>query len=285
MGDRERFAPTVVDRDTLTTEDYDDAILALHQAKEQPRLLQMGCAICHDSGHTAEQCHHNPLLLARKWRSATSIYRCFHCGFVASNDDEAQAHFGNADDEVASCVRLRAEGKHHGGHELHDMVTLGFHLCLGPSSCPGLHQTVPDTHPSDLVLVAAAFPGETPLAILASTSGSSFGVAEAVSIIESWEATVAFVLGQAVERLVWVTRDPLARFHRIASDRHHVGRRISQPLFVHGHRARSEEAFLAAFGDTATYLLARLGGLHRLQRAYSVRETTPVGLSHGPTQR
>jgi len=42
----------VVYRDTLTAEDYDDAILALHQAKEQPRMLQMGCAICHESGHT-----------------------------------------------------------------------------------------------------------------------------------------------------------------------------------------------------------------------------------------
>jgi len=76
MGDRERFLrASVIYRDTLTDHDYEEAILALHQAMRQADLLRVGCAICEDTGHTAEQCHHNPLLLARKWVAATSIYR------------------------------------------------------------------------------------------------------------------------------------------------------------------------------------------------------------------
>lgn len=275
MGDREKFSPSVVYRDTLTPADYDEAIDALHQAKQQPGMLQLGCSICHDSGHTAEHCHHNPLLLARKWVAATSIYRCYHCGFVALNDDEARAHFGNADDEVARCVRLRAEERHHGGHEIHDMVTLGFHVCLtARSACAGLHQTVPDTHASDLTLVAAAFPGESPLALLASATISGQDAQDLLALVEVWESTVAFALGQAAERMVWVTRDQVGHFHRVTADRHGRGGRIAQPVFVHGHRARTEEAFRAAFGDTASYLLARLGGLQQLKRAYAAQLVT-----------
>lgn len=273
VGDRERFTPSVVYRDSLTSADYDDAIFALHQAKQQDQMLKIGCSICHDSGHIAEDCHHNPLLLARKWLAATSVYRCFHCGYVALNDAEARAHFGNSDDEVARCVRLRAEERHHGGHEVHDMVTLGFHVCMRDHSpCPGLQQTVPDTHASNLTLVAAAFPPESPVALLASATGMVS--ADLIGLVEIWEPTVAFVLGQAVERVVWVTRDHLGHYHRITADRHGRGERIAQPLFVHGHRARSEEAFRVAFGDTATYLLARLGGLQELQRAYAAQGVT-----------
>src|SRR5690606_34399800 len=63
-----------------------------------------GCFICEDSGHTAENCHHNPLLLARSYAQATKIWCCYHCGFVAHNDEEAREHFGPDDQSEAACA-------------------------------------------------------------------------------------------------------------------------------------------------------------------------------------
>jgi len=198
----------------------------------------------------------------------------YHCGYIAMTDAEARAHFGNADDEVARCVRLRAEGKHHGGQEIHDMVTLGFHVCISPrSACPGLQQTLPDTHGAEIALVAANFPGEPPLALIAAAPSASDAsqLGGLLDLIEVWKTTVAFALATAPDRLVWVARDRHGHFYRVAPDRARPAQSIAHPLFVRGHRARSEEAFRAAFGDTGAYLLARLGGLAELQRAYAAQ--------------
>lgn len=276
MGDRDNFTPSVVFRQTLTPEDYDEAILVLHQAKLQPGQLPNGCTICMDSGHTAENCQHNPLVLARKWVAATSIYRCFHCGYVALNEGDARAHFGNADDELARCVRLRAEERHHGGRELHNAVTLGFHASLVMSVDGGVHQVVPDQKPADLALLAASFPGAPPVVLIATLTAGSGADRDihplddtAAGLIEIWTATVAFVLNKNPDSLVWLTRNQAGQFNRMARDWRGRGEYRPQPVFVHGHRARSEEAFRAAFGDTAAYLLARLGGLQQLKQAYN----------------
>jgi hypothetical protein len=96
----------------LTERDYNEAIEALTEARDQ--LTGAGpcgfmcCAVCEDTGHTAEDCHHNPLILARRWAGATSVWTCYHCGFVATNDQEAVDHFGTSDAEVARCLRERA---------------------------------------------------------------------------------------------------------------------------------------------------------------------------------
>ena len=90
----------------ITAADYDETIAALQDAK---RAIEdsdfMGCAICGDSGHSAQSCHHNPLILARQWARATRVWACYHCGFVATNDDEARAHFGRTDEDVPACRR------------------------------------------------------------------------------------------------------------------------------------------------------------------------------------
>ena len=97
----------------LTVKDYDEAIEMLQGARKD--LLDKaagegiwGCYCCEDTGHTAESCHHNPLLAARDWAAATAVYQCYHCGFVAKNDEEAREHFGTSDEEVAKCIRDRA---------------------------------------------------------------------------------------------------------------------------------------------------------------------------------
>ena len=101
-------------RDDWTEEAYDEAIEALGAAKQQ--LLseargeyQPGCAVCSDSGHIASSCHHNPLILARRWATAMHIHTCYHCGFIATTEDEARQHFGKCDDEVAECLARKAD--------------------------------------------------------------------------------------------------------------------------------------------------------------------------------
>lgn len=96
-------------RGDWTEEAYDEAIESLEAAKQQ--LLseacgeyQPGCAVCSDSGHTASSCHHNPLILARRWATATHVHTCYHCGFIATTEEEAQQHFGKSEDEVAACL-------------------------------------------------------------------------------------------------------------------------------------------------------------------------------------
>ncbi|WP_293385600.1 hypothetical protein, partial [Phenylobacterium sp. SCN 70-31] len=113
-----------------TVEDYDEAITALRNA--QTALTygdSMGCRVCEDSGHSAAYCHHNPLLLARKWAAASRFWQCWHCGFVARNDEEGRAHFGQHDGEGPACLdALRAENERlkHIANEWADTATSGL---------------------------------------------------------------------------------------------------------------------------------------------------------------
>lgn len=93
----------------LTAEDYDEAIQDLQLARAQ--LIggeRTSCAICEDGDHTSESCHHNPLVLARRWARASKVWCCYHCGYVAYNEAEAKAHFGASEDEVARCLVAKA---------------------------------------------------------------------------------------------------------------------------------------------------------------------------------
>lgn len=90
-------------RGPLTKADYSEAIGDLMRARMQDRIAHICCSVCEDTGHTAETCHHNPLLLARRWSEATSVWCCYHCGYTATNDAEAREHFGASDQEPAKC--------------------------------------------------------------------------------------------------------------------------------------------------------------------------------------
>lgn len=97
----------------LTFTDYDEAIDDLQAARLQAIELErgggaFGCAICTDGDHTAESCHHNPMVLARRWAAASGMWNCYHCGYIAYNDEDAKAHFGRHDDEVVKCISNNA---------------------------------------------------------------------------------------------------------------------------------------------------------------------------------
>ena len=92
----------------LAAEDYDEAIESMQAAKASLADPAPVCAVCHDGGHTAEECHHNPLVLARRFvhHKEFAFWRCFHCDevFPLSDPEAAQDHFGKAEDEVARCL-------------------------------------------------------------------------------------------------------------------------------------------------------------------------------------
>lgn len=93
----------------LTVEDYDEAIQDLQLARAQLIGGEVtNCAVCEDGDHTSESCHHNPLVLARRWARATRVTCCYHCGYIAYTDEEAKAHFGSSETEVARCLVAKA---------------------------------------------------------------------------------------------------------------------------------------------------------------------------------
>lgn len=96
--------PSVVYREaSLTMQDYEEAIGLLRDAQKQIVPDTFGCRVCEDTGHTASECHHNPLVMARRAAKQEDEYRCFHCGgvFIGS---EAAIHFGtSAEDRPPLC--------------------------------------------------------------------------------------------------------------------------------------------------------------------------------------
>lgn len=101
----EHLKSVVHRRGPLTKSDYSEAIGDLKRARMQHRIAHICCSVCEDTGHTAETCDHNPLRLARLWSQATGVWCCYHCGFVATNDQEAREHFGANDQQQAKCQR------------------------------------------------------------------------------------------------------------------------------------------------------------------------------------
>jgi len=92
----------------LNAEDYDEAIEALEEAKKQ--LAGVGtympcCYVCHDTGHYADMCHHNPLVMVRRLLHKECHWRCFHCGVEFSDEDKAEKHFGKTEHEKAECIK------------------------------------------------------------------------------------------------------------------------------------------------------------------------------------
>ena len=105
MSDFEHLKSVAYREGPLAVADYDEAIEALKNARDQIASgdYRHGCAVCSDSGHDAKQCHHNPLILARQWAAATNVWQCWHCGFIATNEVEARGHFGPNEHHPAEC--------------------------------------------------------------------------------------------------------------------------------------------------------------------------------------
>lgn len=94
----------------LTPEIYDEAIADLQAAKlALVNNDHMGCDVCGDSDHGANSnCRHNPLLVARLWARASMFYQCWHCGYIATNAEEGNAHFGLNETETPACLKQPA---------------------------------------------------------------------------------------------------------------------------------------------------------------------------------
>lgn len=94
-----------------TKADYEEAIEALLEGMSQLEPDGDNCHVCHDSGHQAWECHHNPLVMARRAAAARAIdgsalpWRCFHCRQVFHREEEAREHFGKNAYVVAECRR------------------------------------------------------------------------------------------------------------------------------------------------------------------------------------
>lgn len=99
----QKIIPGVLYRQGFQDSDYDEAIQALVDAKEQPKFMSMGCSVCTDSCHTSDSCHHNPLVMARRAIGAARSWRCFHCDAVFVDASLAQNHFGAKDGELPAC--------------------------------------------------------------------------------------------------------------------------------------------------------------------------------------
>lgn len=72
---------------------------------------QTGCAICGDWSHVADDCKRNPLLLMAFGAAALQgpVWKCFHCGSVFTDPENAAEHFGSSLENAAACVREQAE--------------------------------------------------------------------------------------------------------------------------------------------------------------------------------
>lgn len=97
--------------------DYDEAIQALQVAKTQSPDDEK-CNLCHEPGHHAWECDHNPLAMARAavqakgWEGNALPWRCFHCGEVFGNETSAARHFGHhSNRKPAACVEMMNQYK------------------------------------------------------------------------------------------------------------------------------------------------------------------------------
>lgn len=97
--------PSVVYRaGALTAVDYEEAIEALLAARTQLEPDGRGCVVCGDSGHQAMECHHNPLVLSRRFAQAENVWTCFHCGEVFTTAEDARRHFGPELEPAPRCA-------------------------------------------------------------------------------------------------------------------------------------------------------------------------------------
>lgn len=70
----------------FTTEQYDKAIAALQDAKQQLAPDGRCCVICHDTGHQAWECGHNPLLAMATCEAVTARAIDLHVELHALED-------------------------------------------------------------------------------------------------------------------------------------------------------------------------------------------------------
>ncbi len=89
-------------------EQYKDAIQRLRDGMSQKSPDGDNCHVCHDSGHQAWECHHNPLFMEQlAWKIYGEFWKCFHCGEVFTDEIKAKEHFGDNSEVIVACVRAK----------------------------------------------------------------------------------------------------------------------------------------------------------------------------------
>jgi len=134
-----RIIPGVLYRGGLEKSDYDEAIQALIDARDENPSIS--CGVCHDGGHISNQCHHNPLVMARRAISAADVWRCFHCNAIFTDPVEAEQHFGRNPHETPKCQQntdceANSEAPGCVGHSSQGRGGLGIDDPAAPASNP-----------------------------------------------------------------------------------------------------------------------------------------------------
>lgn len=88
----------------IKKEEYRSAIDKIKLAMTQLEPDGQLCAICGDIDHQAWECHHNPLVLAKRVEHAEGRWRCYHCDEVFDDPEEARKHFGNISFARSHCI-------------------------------------------------------------------------------------------------------------------------------------------------------------------------------------
>jgi len=89
----------------FTREQYHKAIKSLNAGMTQLKPDGKGCSICGDNGHQAWQCLQNPLFMMQQTWSALTVWRCFHCNAIFTDEEKAAEHFGDSSSELPLCSR------------------------------------------------------------------------------------------------------------------------------------------------------------------------------------
>ncbi len=83
-----------------TKEEYEKAIENIKLAMTQLEPDIRNCVVCGDGGHSACECHHNPVhAMQLQWG-----WRCFYCGHVMHTEEEVREHFGPEESETVSSL-------------------------------------------------------------------------------------------------------------------------------------------------------------------------------------
>jgi hypothetical protein len=118
----------------FTASQYDQAIVALRDAREQLVPDACPCRICHDTGHQAWECGHNPLRAMTMCEGIAQRAEALHDQL---HTIEAAMHDSDQSGEIADWREETHAFLHHlAGHD----IRMGHQV--GPSS-----SVLPEAHP------------------------------------------------------------------------------------------------------------------------------------------
>ena len=89
--------------------EYSVAIENLIEARKQLRPDGNPCILCGDNDHQAWECRMNILVQAKKGKAKEDEWRCFHCGEIFNDSEDARKHFGRTTSAMPRCVLQKCQ--------------------------------------------------------------------------------------------------------------------------------------------------------------------------------